>query len=211
MWRVFYCEKIRRYRINTNIHGRGNTRPQQKKDNTILNEDIQAKEVRLIGSEGEPIGIVTKREALEKAAAAELDLVLIAPTATPPVAKIMDYRKYLFEQGKKQKEAKKKQKVITIKETKLRYNIGEADKQVSIKRSRGFLEEGDKVKFTLMFKGREIAHPDLAYKLMVEIEKELSDVGVIESKPTMEGRRMIMVMGPISKKGGHGHAKNENT
>lgn len=115
----------------------------------------------------------------------------------------MDYGKYLFEQGKKQKEAKKKQKVITIKETKLRYNIGEADKQVSIKRSRGFLEDGDKVKFTLMFKGREIAHPDLAYKLMTEIEKELSDVGVVEAKPAMEGRRMIMVMGPVSKKGGH--------
>lgn len=159
--------------------------------------------MRLVGPEGEALGIVSKREALEKAAQLELDLVLIAPTAAPPVAKIMDYGKYLFEQGKKQKEAKKKQKVITIKETKLRYNIGEADKQVSIKRSRGFLEEGDKVKFTLMFKGREIAHPDLAYKLMTEIEKELSDVGVVESKPAMEGRRMIMVMGPVSKKGGH--------
>lgn len=163
-----------------------------------INEEIRAKEVRLIGPDGEQIGIVPLREALQKAQEFNLDLVNIAPQATPPVCRIMDYGKYRFEQSKKEKEARKKQKVINIKEVRFSATIEEHDFSTKLRHVIGFLEKGDKVKCTLRFKGRQIAHTEIGANVMNRIMEETKEIAVVEKKPGIEGRSMIMVLAPKS-------------
>ena len=154
----------------------------------------------MIGADGEQVGIVTRNEALGAASRAELDLVLIAPDAEPPVVKIMDYGKHLFEQKKIKAAQRKKQKQIQVKEMKFRPGTEEGDYQIKLRNLRRFLEDGDKAKVSLRFRGREMVHPEIGMRLMSRIEADLEDVGVVESQPKFEGRQVIMVLTPSKKK-----------
>ncbi|MCW2242704.1 translation initiation factor IF-3 [Azospirillum canadense] len=142
------------------------------------------------------IGIVSLRDAFDAAADAELDLVEIAPQADPPVCKILDYGKHRFEEQKKANEARKKQKIIELKELKLRPNIDDHDYDVKMRAAQRFLEEGDKVKMTMRFRGREMAHQDLGMNVLIRVRDQLQDVAKVEQMPRMEGRMMIMVLAP---------------
>jgi translation initiation factor IF-3 len=153
----------------------------------------------LVGEEGEALGIVNIREALLKAEEAELDLVEIAPTANPPVCRIMDYGKHKYRESKKQHEAKLKQKQIQIKEVKFRPATDENDYQVKLKNLIRFLGEGDKAKITLRFRGREMAHQEIGLEQLKRVEADLADHGVVEQFPKMEGRQMVMVLAPKKK------------
>ena len=157
----------------------------------MINEQIRDKEVRLIGEDGEQLGIVSSRDALKMAEEAGLDLVKIAPTAKPPVCKIVDYGKYKYEQVRKEKEAKKKQKVIDIKEIRLSPNI---DTNTKIGAARKFLTKGDRVKITLRFRGREMAHMNNSKHILDDIAQSLSDIAVVEKAPKVEGRSMTMFL-----------------
>ncbi|NLT20572.1 MAG: translation initiation factor IF-3 [Syntrophomonadaceae bacterium] len=161
-----------------------------------VNEDIRAKEVRLVAEDGEQLGIVSIREALEIAMEKGVDLVEVAPSAKPPVCRLMDFGKFKFEQSKREKDARKKQKVISIKEVKMRPNIDEHDFQVKARSARKFLSAGDKVKVTIMFRGREITHPDLGEKLSLKLVGELADVSAVEKPPKVEGRNMVTILIP---------------
>ncbi len=152
--------------------------------------------MRLIGKEGEQIGIVLIEQAQQLALDAELDLVEIVPTADPPVCRVMNYGKYLFEESKKRHSAKKKQKQIQIKEVKFRPGTEEGDYQVKLRNLTRFLQEGDKAKVTLRYRGREMAHQELGVKLLQRIEADLAEIGVVEQFPRMEGRQMVMLIGP---------------
>ena len=169
-----------------------------KKNLPPINENIQADEVRLIDQNGEQVGVVPLQEALGKAAEAELDLVKISE-ADPIVCKIMDYGKYVFEQKKAKNAQKKKQKQIQIKEVKFRPGTEEGDFQIKFRNLKRFLEDGDKVKMTLRFRGREMAHQDIGLRLFQRVEEELGDAVVIESRPRLEGRQMVMMMAPKKK------------
>ncbi len=178
-------------------------KPQPTKDakqRAAINGDIRAKEVRLINQDGEQVGVVSLREALAAAEAVQLDLVEIVPNAEPPVCRIMDYGKHVFELKQKQKDAKKKQHQVQIKEIKLRPGTEEADYQVKLKALMRFLEDGDKAKITLRFRGREVAHQELGMKMLQRIEVDLSEFGTVEQHPKMEGRMMSMLIGPKKKK-----------
>lgn len=161
-----------------------------------INEEIRVREVRLVSDDGEQLGIVPVREALGMAQEKGLDLVEVAPSAQPPVCRLMDYGKYKFEQNKREKEARKKQKIISIKEVKMRPNIEEHDFQVKAKNARKFLSGGDKVKLTIMFRGREITHPELGEKLSLKFVKELTDISSVEKLPKVEGRNMVTFLIP---------------
>jgi translation initiation factor IF-3 len=163
---------------------------------TRLNEEITAAEVRLIGSDGQQVGIVPVQEALQSAEEQELDLVEIVPTAAPPVCRIMDYGKFLFEESKKRNAARKKQKQIQVKEVKFRPGTDEGDYQIKLRNLTRFLENGDKVKVTLRFRGREMAHQELGAQMLKRIEGDLEELGVVEQFPKMEGRQMVMVLAP---------------
>lgn len=152
--------------------------------------------MRLIGAEGEQLGVVSVRDAQQKALEADLDLVEVAPTAKPPVCRIMDYGKFLFEQNKKRHAAKKKQKQVQVKEVKFRPGTDEGDYQVKLRNLVRFLEEGDKAKVTLRFRGRELAHQEIGRTLLKRIEAELNEYGTVEQFPKMEGRQMVMVIAP---------------
>ena len=160
----------------------------------MINEQIRDKEVRLIGEDGEQLGIVQVKDALRMAQEAELDLVKIAPTAKPPVCKIIDYGKYRYELARKEKEARKKQKVIEIKEVRLSPNIDTNDLNTKVGAARKFLEKGDKVKVTLRFRGREMADMGSSRHILTEFAEQLSDISVIEKHPKVEGRSMTMVL-----------------
>jgi translation initiation factor IF-3 len=164
-----------------------------------INDRIRADEIRLIGADGENAGVVTPRRALEMAEEVGLDLVEISPNANPPVCKIMDYGKYKYEQQKRESEARKKQKIIEVKEVKFRPGTDTHDYQVKMRNVLKFLEGGDKVKITLRFRGREMAHQDLGRNLLERIAEDVKDVGRIENMPKMEGRQMIMIIGPGAK------------
>ncbi|MBE0508035.1 MAG: translation initiation factor IF-3 [Marinospirillum sp.] len=163
-----------------------------------MNENIQATEVRLIDQDGEQVGVVPLADALVRAAAAELDLVKISE-ADPIVCKIMDYGKFQFEQKKAKNAQKKKQKQIQIKELKFRPGTEEGDYQIKFRNIVRFLEEGDKVKITLRFRGREMAHQDIGLRLFQRIEEDLGDTIVVESRPRLEGRQMVMMLAPKKK------------
>ncbi|MGR8979741.1 MAG: translation initiation factor IF-3 [Gammaproteobacteria bacterium] len=171
-----------------------------KKDETRLNDAITAKRVRVTGAEGEQLGIISLDEAKQLAYAADLDLVEISPNADPPVCKIMNYGKYLFEQNKKQQIAKKKQKQIQVKEIKFRPGTEEGDYQVKLRSLIKFLNEGDKTKITLRYRGRELAHREIGMELLKRLEKDLEEIAAVEQFPKMEGRQMVMVMAPKKKK-----------
>lgn len=164
------------------------------KDNLRINEEIRVREVRVTTAAGEQLGIMAVRDALRLAMEQNLDLVEVAPTARPPVCRIMDYGKFKYEQQKRDKEAKKKQKIVTIKEVKLRPNIEDHDFDVKKKNALRFLEDGDKVKVTIMFRGRELSHPELGRVLLVRMAKELADIANVEREPKLEGKNMIMIL-----------------
>ena len=161
-----------------------------------INDAIRAREVMLIGEDGAKIGVTARFDAIAKAQEAGLDLVEIAPNAEPPVCKILDYGKFKYQEQKKAAEARKKQKVIEIKEIKMRPNIDDHDYDVKMRSIRRFFEEGDKVKVTLRFRGREMAHLELGMQLLRRVEGELVDVSKVEYSPRLEGRQMIMVLAP---------------
>ena len=162
-----------------------------------INDEIRAREVRLVGEEGEQLGIVQLRDAQRIAMEKSLDLVEIAPTAKPPVCKIMDYGKYKYEQAKRDKEARKKQKTMEIKEVKLRPNIEDHDFETKARNAQRFLNDGDKVKVTIMFRGREITHPDLGKTLCLRLAEFCKAEANIEREPKLEGRNMIMILAPV--------------
>ena len=165
-----------------------------------LNREIMAPQVRLNGVENEPLGIVSIMDALQMAGDKDVDLVEIAATADPPVCRLMDYGKFKYQEQKKAAEAKAKQKVIEIKEVKFRPGTDEGDYAIKMRNLRRFLEEGDKGKVTLRFRGREITHQEIGMRLLERIRDELTDVSVVENMPKLEGRQMIMVLGPKRKK-----------
>ncbi|MBQ6603026.1 MAG: translation initiation factor IF-3 [Eubacterium sp.] len=160
----------------------------------MINEQIRDKEVRLIGVHGEQLGIMSAKEAYAIALEAELDLVKIAPTAKPPVCKIIDYGKYRYELARKEKEAKKKQKVTELKEVRLSPNIDTNDLNTKVGAARKFLTKGDKVKVTLRFRGREIAHMNASRHILTDFAEELADIAVIERQPKVEGRSLTMIL-----------------
>lgn len=161
-----------------------------------MNEQIRIERVRLLDADGEMIGVVTTREALRQAGEAGLDLVEISPNADPPVCKILDYGKYKYEQQKKASEARKKQKVVEVKEIQIRPMIGDNDYQVKLRAAKRFLEEGDKVKVVLRFRGREMAHTEIGFGLLKKMIEDLGATAKVEFEPKMEGRQVMMVLGP---------------
>ncbi|MGD0828821.1 MAG: translation initiation factor IF-3 [Desulfobaccales bacterium] len=161
-----------------------------------INEQIRVPEVRLIGPEGEQIGVMLTRDALAQAAEAHLDLVEVAPQAIPPVCRIMDYGKFKYQQSKKQQEARRRQTIIQVKEIKVRPKIEEHDMDFKLKNSRRFLSEGDKVKISVIFRGREIAHTDRGIRILARMAEALGDVGTVEQAPKLEGRNMFMLITP---------------
>lgn len=178
----------------------GYTRPAPSGDGgPRINEQIRVNKVRLIGANGDQLGIVNIGDAQKQADDLGLDLVEISPNADPPVCKILDYGKFKYEQQKKANEARKKQKVIDTKEVKIRPTIEEHDYQVKLRNARGFLEEGDKVKVTLRFRGREMAHLGLGMEVLNRFKKDLADIGKVEAEPKMEGKQAMMLIGPTGK------------
>ncbi|HYB08685.1 MAG TPA: translation initiation factor IF-3 [Alphaproteobacteria bacterium] len=166
------------------------------RDGPAINEQIRAAEVRLIDENGENIGVVSIAQALGRAEQAGLDLVEIAPGAIPPVVKILDFGKFKYEEQKKKNEARKKQKVIEIKEIKMRPSIDDHDYQIKMRAVVKFLEEGDKVKVTLRFRGRELVHQEIGMRVLERVRGDLSELGKVEQFPKMEGRQMTMVIAP---------------
>ena len=166
------------------------------RDGPRVNEDIRVPQVRLIDQDGEMQGVMPTREAILRAYALGLDLLEISPNADPPVAKILDYGKFKYEQQKKKNEAKKKQRVIEIKEIKVRPNIDENDYQVKMRAMKSFIEEGDKVKVTLRFRGREMAHQEIGVRVLERIKNEMDPMSKVEQMPRMENRQMVMVLSP---------------
>jgi len=166
-----------------------------------VNDRIRATEIRLIGAEGENIGVVTPARAMALAEEAGLDLVEISPNATPPVCKIMDFGKFKYETQKREAEARKKQKTIEVKEVKFRPNTDTHDYDVKMRNVVRFLEGGDKVKVTLRFRGREMAHQNLGRELLERVAEDIKELGKVENMPKMEGRQMVMMIGPLPQKG----------
>ncbi len=170
--------------------------PPQKEEGYRINHRIEAREVRLIAADGQNVGVVPIRQALMMAEEAALDLVELSPDAKPPVAKILDYGKYKYQEQKKQAEARKKQKIIEIKEIKMRPMIDDHDYDVKMRAIRRFFEEGDKVKITLRFRGREMAHQELGQQLLDRVKKDTAEAAKVESEPRFEGRQIVMVLAP---------------
>lgn len=169
------------------------------KDTPRINDEIRAREVRLTSPQGEQLGIVPLKEALRRAEELHLDLVEVAPQAKPPVCRIMDFGKFRYEQQKREKETKKKQKVITVKEVKLRPNIEEHDFNVKLKNAQRFIEEGNKVKVTIMFRGRELSHPELGRQLLMKMSDLMKEFVNVERMPKLEGKNMIMILSPKTR------------
>lgn len=170
------------------------------KDTVRINRMIRVPQVRVIDADGNQMGVLATRDALTAAETAGLDLVEVAPTATPPVCRIMDYGKFKYQMSKKAKEAKKKQTVISVKEMKLRGKTEEHDFQFKLRNIKRFLEDGDKVKILIMFKGREITHTELGMGMLKRVAEELKDMATIETAPKLEGRSMTMVVAPAPQK-----------
>ncbi len=166
---------------------------------TRINEQIRAPQIRVIDETGAQLGVMTPSEAMRLAREKDLDLVEVAPTAKPPVCRLIDYGKYQYEQTKRERQARKAQKQVEIKEVRLRPKTSEHDTEVRVRQARKFLESGAKVKVRLRFRGREIQHRDVAMKIMDEFATRLSDVGEVEIRPNMEGRSLLMILAPISK------------
>lgn len=179
---VFFCTILWRWLVISTDH--------------IINDDIRAKEVRLIGADGEQLGIKPIREAMQIAGEANLDLVNVAPTAKPPVCRIMDYGKFRYETQKKEKEARKNQKIVELKEVRLSATIDEHDFQTKLRNVVKFLNEGDKVKLSVRFRGREIAHAEIGQRQLERMATEVEELCIVERRPKLEGRSMIMILAP---------------
>ena len=164
-----------------------------------INEEIRAKEVRIVGEGGEQVGVMSTSAALSMAYEKDLDLVLIAPNAQPPVCRIMDYGKYRFERDKKEKEAKKKQTVVEVKEIQLSCNIDTHDFETKVKHAHRFIGDGNKVRVVVKFRGREMSHLDIGRDLLARFEEAVSDAGTVEKRPSLEGRFMSMIVSPIKQ------------
>jgi translation initiation factor IF-3 len=165
-----------------------------------VNDEIRSREVRVIDRDGNNLGVLQTFDAIRLAEQANLDLVEVAPNAEPPVARIMDFGKFLYEQGKKEREARKSQKQIEIKEIQLRPKTNDHHAGFKVKNARTWLEEGNKVKVRVRFRGREITYPEVAMKQLQEVAEELSDIAVVEQEPGLDGRTMLMVLAPKKKK-----------
>lgn len=163
------------------------------------NDEIEAKEIRVIGSDGEQVGVLSREAALQLASEAAMDLVEISPTAVPPVCRIMDFGKFLFETNKKAHAAKRKQKQIQVKEIKFRPGTDKGDYEIKMRNLVRFLEAGDKAKVTLRFRGREMAHQEIGVQLLQKVRQDLEAIGTVEQFPRMEGRQMVMVIAPKKK------------
>ena len=161
-----------------------------------MNYEINVPQVRLVGPDGEMIGVVSAREAMARAEDTGFDLVEISPNADPPVCKLLDFGKFKYEQQKKKNEARKKQKIIEVKEIKLRPNIDDHDYDVKMRAATGFLDEGDKVKVTMRFRGREMMHQDLGMNVLMRVKEQLDPLAKVEQTPQLEGRQMTMVLAP---------------
>jgi translation initiation factor IF-3 len=166
------------------------------RDGPRVNREINVRSVRLVDAAGEMVGVVSIRDALIAAEEAGLDLVEVSPNADPPVCKILDYGKFKYEAQKRANEARKKQKIIEVKEIKMRPNIDDNDYDVKMRSARRFLEEGDKVKVTMRFRGREMAHQDLGMNVLIKVRDDLVELAKVEQMPKLEGRQMIMVLAP---------------
>jgi len=164
-----------------------------------INHAIRVPEVRLIDADGSHVGIVSLSKALTIAHERELDLVEVSPAANPPVARVMDYGKFLYQQAKRERESRKAQKQVEVKEIRLRPKTTEHHKSFKMRDARGWLEDGMKVKVRIRFRGREITYPEIARQQLADIAKELSDVAVVEQRPNMEGRTMLMILAPAKK------------
>jgi translation initiation factor IF-3 len=169
-------------------------------ENFRINNQIRAREVRLITDTNENMGVVPLQQALQLASDRELDLVEVAPTADPPVCKIMDFGKFLYERAKKEREARKLQKVVEVKEIRLRPKTDDHHRGFKVKDARSWLEEGMKVKVRIRFRGREITYPEIARDMLLEVAKDLEDIAIVEQFPNMEGRTMLMVLAPAPDK-----------
>ena len=166
------------------------------RDGPRINTEIGVPRVRLVDERGNMVGVVLRNEALTMAANAGLDLVEVAPNADPPVCKILDYGKFKYEEQKKKNEARKKQKIIEVKEIKLRPSIDDHDYEVKMRAMNKFIEEGDKVKVTMRFRGRELAHQDIGMNVLIRVRDDLDAIAKVEQMPRMEGRQMVVVMAP---------------
>ncbi len=175
-----------------------------------INEEIRIREVRVTSATGEQLGIMATQDALAMAEEQHLDLVEVAPKAKPPVCRIMDFGKYRYEQQKREKEAKKKQKVITIKEVKLRPNIEQHDFDVKLKNALRFVQEGNKVKVTIMFRGRELSHPELGREILSRVAEQLGSMVTIERNAKLEGKNMTMIVAPKAQKSSKPKQKTES-
>lgn len=185
-----FAEKRRCVPIGTNA----------KETQTLINDAIDAKEVRVVNAEGQPLGIMSSREALRMAYDQDLDLVLIAPQAQPPVCKIMDYGKYCFEKQKREKEAKKKQQTVELKEIQISYRIDTHDYETKLNQARKFLTAGNKVRVVMKFRGREMSHMAIGREMLEKFLVGVQDVGNCDKKPVLEGRFMSMVINPLPSK-----------
>jgi len=170
--------------------------PEREPTGPRINEAIRAREVRLIDENGQNLGIVSRFEALERASAAGLDLVEVSPDANPPVCKILDFGKFKYQEQKKAAEARKHQRIVEVKEIKMRPSIDDHDYDVKMRSIKRFFDEGDKVKITLRFRGREMAHQHIGYDLLQRVKADLGDLAKVEAEPRLEGRQMVMVLAP---------------
>lgn len=166
----------------------------------IVNEQIRSKEVRLIGKDGEQVGVISRDEALRIAEQENLDLVLVSPNAKPPVARVIDYGKYRYEQQKREKEQRKNQKTVNVKEIRLSPTIDDHDFETKMRQGRGFVEKGDKVKVSIRFRGRAITHKSIGREVLERFAEGMNDVAQVESKTQMEGRNMFMMLAPKTEK-----------
>ncbi|EEX14492.1 translation initiation factor IF-3 [Citreicella sp. SE45] len=206
IWRLKHCRPGTILRLQS-LHGkrtdtiarRPHNAPPTRDTGPRVNDRIRAPEIRLIGAEGENLGVQPPRRAMELAEQAGLDLVEISPNANPPVCKIMDFGKFKYEQQKRESEARKKQKIIEVKEIKFRPGTDTHDYDVKMRNVLKFLENGDKVKITLRFRGREMAHQNLGRELLERVAEDVKELGKVENMPKMEGRQMIMMIGPVLK------------
>lgn len=170
--------------------------PEREPTGPRINEAIRAREVRLIDENGQNLGVVSRFEALERATTVGLDLVEVSPDATPPVCKILDFGKFKYQEQKKAAEARKHQKIVEVKEIKMRPSIDDHDYDVKMRSIKRFFDEGDKVKITLRFRGREMAHQELGMDLLQRVKADLGDLAKVEAEPRLEGRQMVMVLAP---------------
>ena len=193
---IFPAQVISNHQRTSAIARRPHNAPPQRDTGPRVNDRIRAPEIRLIGAEGENIGLVTPERGMQLAEQAGLDLVEISPNAAPPVCKIMDFGKFKYEQQKRESEARKKQKTIEVKEVKFRPNTDTHDYDGKMRNVVKFLENGDKVKVTLRFRGREMAHQNLGRDLLERVAADIEEIGKVENMPKMEGRQMVMMIGP---------------